>query len=404
MKKAFSITIGVCLTVLGAGDCRAQVSDDVVKLGVLTDMNSVYADAVGAGSIVAARMAIEDFGGTVLGKPIELLSADHQNKPDVGSSIARQWFDSGKVDAIVDVPTSSVALAVQQIARDKKRIALLSGPASSDLTGKSCSPYTVHWTYDTYALAKGTGTSVTKQGGDSWFFITADYAFGHSLERDTTKAIERNGGKVLGSVRSPLNTPDFSSFLLRAQASKSKVVGLALAGNDVTNAIKQASEFGLTSSGQRLAGLLLFLTDVHSLGLQTAQGLTITVPFYWDMNEKTRAFAKRFMAKHKGAAPDFAQAGVYGATMFYLQAIKAAGTDDPDKVMAKMRETPVSDFMTTNGQLREDGRVVRDMYLAEVKKPSESSGPWDLLKIVATIPGNEAVRPLEESECPLVKK
>ncbi|MEY9178868.1 branched-chain amino acid transport system substrate-binding protein [Bradyrhizobium sp. USDA 326] len=392
------------MAILAVSDSSAQVSDGVVKLGVLTDMSSVYADALGKGSVVAAQMAIDDFGGTVLGKPIELVFADHQNKPDVGSSTVRQWFDSEKVDTVIDVATSSVALAVQQIARDKKRIALMSGPASSDLTGKSCSPYTVHWTYDTYALAKGTGTAVTKQGGDSWFFVTADYAFGQALERDTTKAVEANGGKILGSVRSPLNSPDFSSFLLRAQASKARVVGFALAGNDVTNAIKQASEFGLVSSGRHLAGLLLFLADVHALGLQTAQGLTITVPFYWDMNDETRAFAKRFMARHNGSAPDFAQAGVYGATLFYLQAIKEAGTDDPDEVMAKMREMPINDFMTKNGRLREDGRVVRDMYLAQVKKPSDSSGSWDLLKILDTIPAKDAFRSLEESECPLVKK
>ncbi len=383
---------------------HAQVSDDVVKVGVLTDMNSLYADAMGPGSVVAARMAIEDFGGTVLGKKIELVSADHQNKPDIGGSIARQWIDTEKVDVIVDVPTSSVALAVQQIAREKKRITLMSGPASSDITGKFCSPYNVHWTYDTYALAKGTGTNVTKQGGSTWYFVTADYAFGQALERDTTKAVEQNGGSVIGSVRSPLNSADFSSFLLRAQASKAKVVGLALAGSDVSNAVKQAAEFGLVASGQRLAGLLLFLTDVKSLGLSTAQGLTITVPFYWDMNDETRAFAKRFMERHKGAAPDYAQAGVYSAVTGYLKAIKDAGTDDPDQVMAKLRATPINDFMTKNGKIREDGRLVRDFYLTEVKKPSESKGPWDLLKVIATIPGEEAVRPLSESECPAVKK
>lgn len=403
MKRALAVATGLCATFLGVGASQAQISDGVVKLGVLTDMSSVYADATGQGSVVAAQMAVEDFGGTVLGKRIEVISADHQNKPDVGVAIARKWIDSEKVDALVGLSTSSVALAVSQVAREKKRIALMSAPASSDITGKFCSPYTVHWTYDTYALAKGTGTAVTKQGGDSWFFITADYAFGHALERDTTTAVEKNGGKVLGAVRAPLNTPDYSSFLLQAQASKAKVVGLAMAGNDVTNAIKQSAEFGISKS-QRLAGLLLFLSDVHSLGLKTAEGLTITVPFYWDMNDRTRAFAKRFMAKHNGAAPDFPQAGVYGATMFYLQAIKAAGTDDPDKVMAKMRETPINDFMTKNGHLRKDGRVVRDMYLAEVKKPSESSGPWDLLKILSTIPAEQAVRPLAESECPLVKK
>jgi branched-chain amino acid transport system substrate-binding protein len=382
----------------------AQVSDDVVKLGVLTDMTGLYADFSGKGSLLAAQMAVEDFGGKVLGKPIEVISADHQNKPDVGVAIARKWIDTEKVDAIVDLATSSVALAVLEVMKERKRVALLSGSASSDITGKACTPYTVHWTYDTYSLAHGTGTAVTKQGGDSWFFMTADYAFGYALERDTGAAVKSAGGSVVGSVHMPLNSTDFSSFLLRAQASKAKVIGLATGGGDTINALKQATEFGMTTGAQTFAGLLIYITDIHALGLEAAKGLTLTTPFYWDQNDETRQFAKRFMSRNNGTAPTEVQAGVYGETLFYLKAIAASGTDNADTVMSMMRKTPINDFMTKNGVLREDGRVVRDMYLAQVKSPKESKYPWDYMSIVATIPGNDAFRPLSESECPLVKK
>jgi len=388
--------------VLAASAAQAQISDNVVKIGVLNDMSSLYADVGGPGSVAAAKMAVEDFGGTVLGKPIEVIFADHQNKPDVGANIARQWIDTEKVDTIVDVPTSSVALAVQQVTKEKKRIFLMSGPASSDLTGKSCSPYGVAWTYDTYMLANGTGTALTKAGGDTWFFLTSDYAFGHALERDTGEAVKAAGGKVLGAVRHPLNNADFSSFLLQAQASKAKVIGLANAGGDTINSIKQASEFGIVAGGQKLAGLLVFITDVHSLGLKVANGLVITGSFYWDLNDQTRAWSKKFFAK-TGKMPTMTQAGVYSEIMFYLNAIKAVGTDDADKVMAKMRDTPINDFMTKNGKLRIDGRVVRDAYLFEVKKPEESKGPWDYYKVIATIPSDQVTRPLKDGGCDLVK-
>jgi branched-chain amino acid transport system substrate-binding protein len=348
-------------------------------------------------------MAVEDFGGKVLGAPIEIVSGDHQNKPDIGAGFARKWIDTDHVDAIVDVPTSSVALAIQEVTREKKRLFLMSGPASSDLTGKACSPYGIQWTYDTYALAHGTGGALVKQGGDSWFFITADYAFGHALERDTGEAVKAAGGKVLGAVRAPLNTPDFSSFLLQAQASKAKVIGLANAGGDTINSIKQASEFGITAGGQKLAGLLVFLTDVHSLGLKTAQGLTITSAWYWDKDDASRAFAKRFMPRNPtGMPPTYTQAGVYTEVAQYLKAIQAAGTDDADKVVAELRKMKINDFMTKDGWLREDGRVMRDMYLEEVKSPAESKYPYDYFKILATIPADQAFRPLKDGGCPLV--
>jgi branched-chain amino acid transport system substrate-binding protein len=376
-----------------------------VKLGILNDMSSLYSDIAGPKSVAAARMAIADFGGTVLGKKIEIVFADHQNKPDVGSGIARRWIDEEGVDTIVDVPNSGVALAIQALTKEKKRVFLMSGPASSALTGASCSPYGVHWTYDTYALGRGTGGAMVKQGGKTWFFITADYAFGYALEKDATDAIKAEGGKVLGGVRAPLNTSDFSSFLLQAQASKAQVIGLANAGGDTINSIKQAAEFGIVSGGQKLAGLLVFLTDVHSLGLKTAQGLVITTAYYWDMNDETRAFSNRFMKEpeSKGMPPTFTVAGVYTEVMHYLKAIKAAGTDNADAVMAKMREIPINDFMVKNGTLRIDGRVMRDMYLAQVKSPAESKYPFDYYKILATVPRNEAYRPLKEGGCPLVK-
>ena len=395
--------IASAAAVLGlAAPAAAEISGDAVKLGVLNDMSSLYADISGAGSVEAARMAIADFGGAVNGKKIELISADHQNKPDVGSAIANQWFDNDGVDAIVDVPTSSVALAVQQIARTKGKVFLISGAASSDLTGKACSPTSVHWTYDTVALANGTGSPVVKAGGDTWFFLTADYAFGHALERDTARVVEANGGKVLGKVRAPLNTADFSSFLLQAQASKAKIIGLANAGGDTINSIKQAGEFGVVEGGQKLAGLLVFITDIHSLGLPAAHGLQLTEAFYWDQNDQTRVWSKRFFDKMK-RQPSMVQAGVYGAVTHYLSAIKATGSDDGLTVVKQMKDTPVNDFMTKNGKIREDGRLVRDMYLFEVKAPSESKGAWDYYKQIAVIPGEEAFKLPGPNECPLVK-
>jgi len=384
---------------------RAQISGNVVKLGVLTDQSGLYADNTGPGSVRAAKMAVDDFGGRVLGKPIEVLSADHQNQADVGAGIARRWIDEEGVDTIVDVPTSSVALAVQGITREKNRVFLMSGPATSDLTGKACSPLGIHWTYDTYALAHGTGGALVKQGGDTWFFLTADYAFGLALERDTAEAVKAAGGKVLGAVRHPLNTSDFSSFLLQAQASKAKVIGLANAGGDSINSIKQAAEFGIVAGGQKLAGLLVQLSDVHAVGLKTAQGLTVTSAYYWDMNDGTRAFAKRFMAfpESKGIPPSFVHAGVYTEVMHYLKAIQAAGTDEATAVVKKMREIPINDFMVKNGSIRIDGRVMRDMYLLQVKSPDESKYPFDYFKILATIPRDEAFRPMKDGGCPLVK-
>ena len=401
MKRLLGLTAVACI--LSCGTAWAQVSDGVVKLGVLNDMSGLYADVSGKGGVVAAQMAAEDFGGKVLGAPIEIIGGDHQNKPDVGAGLARQWIDTDHVDAIVDVPTSSVALAIQEVTREKKRIFLMSGPASSDLTGKACSPYGIHWTYDTYALAHGTGGALVKQGGDSWFFITADYAFGHALERDTGDAVKAAGGKVLGAVNAPLNTQDFSSFLLQAQASKAKVIGLANAGGDTINSIKQASEFGIVAGGQKLAGLLVFLSDIHSLGLKIAQGLTITSAWYWDKDDASRTFAKRFIPRNPtGLPPTYIQAGIYTEVTFYLKAIQAAGTDDADKVVAQMRKMKINDFMTKDGWIREDGRVMRDMYLEEVKSPAESKYPFDYLKILATIPPDQAFRPPKEGNCPLV--
>ena len=396
---AAAVTASAALSILAA---QAQISDDVVKIGVMNDMSGLYADLGGQGSVEAARLAIADFGGTVNGKKIELVSADHQNKPDVGGAIARQWYDNDGVDVIVDVPTSSVALAVQDVARERKKVFLISGAASSDLTGKACSVTGIHWTYDTVALANGTGSAVVKAGGDSWFFITADYAFGHALERDTAAVVTASGGKVLGSVKVPLNTPDFSSYLLQAQASKAKIVGLANAGGDTINSIKQAAEFGLVEGGQKLAGLLVFVTDINSLGLKTANGLQLTEAFYWDQNDETRAWSKRFMEKINHQ-PTMVRAGVYGAIMHYLNEIKVTGSDDGLTVVKKMKETPVNDFMTKNGKIQESGRLIRDMYLFEVKKPAESKGPWDYYKQIATIPGEQAFKRPGGNECPLVK-
>jgi branched-chain amino acid transport system substrate-binding protein len=335
---------------------------------------------------------------------VDIVSADHQNKADVGSGIARQWLDAEKVDVIMDVPNSAVALAVNQIVKEKGKALLVSGAASSDLTGKACSPNTVHWTYDTWALANGTGSAIVKTGGDTWFFLTADYAFGHALERDTEAVVVKNGGKVLGKVRHPLNTADFSSFLLQAQSSKAKIVGLANAGGDTTNSIKQAAEFGIVKGGQSLAGLLVFITDVHALGLPTAQGLIFTEAFYWDMNDKTRAFSKRFAELDRGIHPTMIHAGVYAATLHYLKAVEALKSDDGTKVIAKMKETPTDDVLFGKGTIRADGRKLHPMYLFEVKKPSESKAPWDYYKTRATIPVEQAFRPIDQGDCPLVKK
>ncbi len=382
---------------------NAQISDDVVKLGVLTDMSSLYADATGKGSVAAVEMAVADYGGKVKGKPIQVVVADHQNKPDVGVSIARNWYDNDKVDAILDVPTSSVALPISALTREKNKIHINSGGGSSDITGTACSPNTVHWTYDTYALSNVAGKAMVKRGEDTWFFVTADYAFGMALQRDAANVVKETGGKVLGDVRHPLNSSDFSSFLLQAQASKAKVIGLANAGGDTINAIKQAAEFGLTKSGQRLSPLLAFVTDIDSVGLETAQGLLLAEAFYWDLNDDTRAFAKRFMERTK-RVPTSAQAGVYSSVTHYLQAVKAAGTTDAAAVMKVMKETPINDMFAKNGRIREDGRMVHDMYLFEVKKPSESKGRWDDYKLLATVPGDQAFQPLADSRCPLVKK
>ena len=403
MKRSLLALAASAALASTAGLAQAQVSDGVIKIGVLTDMSSLYTDLSGKGSELAARMAIEDFGAARKGMKVEIVSADHQNKPDVGSSIARQWYDVDKVDAIVDTPNSGVALAVNQLTREKGKAFLVSGAASADLTGKACSPNTIHWTYDTWMLANGTGNAIVKTGGDSWFFLTADYAFGHALERDTEAVVLKNGAKVLGKVRHPLNTQDFSSFLLQAQASKAKIVGLANAGGDTTNAIKQASEFGIVKGGQNLAGLLVFITDVHALGLPAAQGLIFTETFYWDANDANRAFAKRFSTANRGIHPTMIHAGVYSAVLHYLKAIEAGNTDDGTKTIAKMKEMPTDDPLFGKGSIRADGRKIHPAYLVEVKKPAESKGPWDYHRVRATIPADQAFRPMAEGGCPLVR-
>jgi branched-chain amino acid transport system substrate-binding protein len=382
---------------------RAQISDNTVKIGVLADMSGLYSDLSGIGSVVATQMAVEDFGRTLPGKKIEVVSADHQNKPDIGANVARQWIDQHGVDVIVDVPVSSVAFAVQQIAKERNRALLISSSGSSDLTGTSCSPTSVHWTYDTYALAQTAGKAMMQQGGDSWFFITADYAFGHALERDTTAIIKANGGTVLGAIRHPQDTPDLSSFLLRAQSSKAKVIGLANAGGDTINSIKQANEFGILRDGQKMIGLLTYISDVHGIGLQSAKGLVLASAFYWDLTEETRSWTKRFMERSK-KIPTMANAGAYGATLHYLKAIKEAGTDEAQAVVRKMKEIPVNDFFTKDGSVREDGRVIRNMYLFQVKSPQESMYPYDYYKLLNTVPGEQAFRPLSEGGCPMVAK
>ncbi|RFB80279.1 ABC transporter substrate-binding protein [Methylovirgula sp. 4M-Z18] len=402
LRVAMSVTAALLLFCTGA-----MAQDKNVKIGNLTDMSGLYKDLGGPGSTVAVQLAIQDSGLEAKGWKIDVVSADHQNKPDIGTNIARKWFDDEKVDAIVDVPNSGVALAVSAVTKEKNGVFLASGPASSDLTGKACNANTIHWTYDTYALANTTGKAVVKAGGDTWFFITADYAFGHALERDTGAVVTASGGKILGDVQHPLNTSDFSSYLLQAQSSGAKVIGLANAGGDTTNSIKQAAEFGIQSGGQRLAALLLFISDVNALGLNTAQGLTFTSAFYWDMNDQTRAFSDRFskLMPHS-EKPTMVQAGVYSATLHYLKALDALGGNPHDgaKVVAKMKEMPTDDPLFGKGTVRADGRKIHPVYLFEVKKPAESKYPWDYYKLLATVPADEAFRPLSESECPLVKK
>ena len=398
------ILAGVALGVLLASPALAQ--QKTIKLGVLTDMSGPYADVGGVGSVLAAQIAVEDSGLAAKGWKIDIVSADHQNKVDIASNIAREWFDKGQADVILDSLNSGVALAVSQVVKEKNKVFLVSGAATSDLSGKSCTPNMIHWTYDTYAMANGTGKALTKAGGDSWFFVTADYAFGKALERDTTAVVIANGGKVLGDVMAPLNNADFSSQLLQAQASKAKVIGLANAGADAANSIKQAGEFGVTQGGQKLAALLIFLSDVHALGLNTAQGLEFTETYYWDMNDQTRAFADRFSKRSKnGAKPDMVPAGVYSSVVHYLKAVEALGpTADGAAVVAKMKSMPTEDQAFGKGYIREDGRKIHPAYLLQIKKPAESKYPWDYARIVATIPAEEAFRPLAQSECPLVKK
>lgn len=387
-----------------AGSASAQMSDGVIKIGVMNDQSGLYADVTGPGSTWAAKKAVEDFCKATKCEKIEVVVADHQNKPDIGSNVARQWLDVDKVDVIVDVPTSSVALAINNITKEKNKVFLNSGAATSDLTGKACSPNTVHWTYDTWALANGTGNAIVKTGGDSWFFITADYAFGHALERDTEAVVLKSGGKVVGKVRSPFPAQDFSSFLLQAQASKAKIIGLANAGGDTINSIKQAAEFGIVGGGQNLAGLLVFISDVHALSLKTAQGLIFTEAWYWDQNDNNRAFAKEFGAANKGNMPTMVQAGVYSAVTHYLKAVHELKSDaDGAAVVAKMKSMPTDDKLFGKGTIRSDGRKIHDMYLFEVKKPAESKGPWDYYKQRAVIPAAEAFRPEKDGGCPLVK-
>ena len=403
MKFPVKTTLASLLIAIGM-NASAQISDGIVKIGVLNDMSGLYADITGPGSVVAAKMAVEDYlKSTKSHLKVEVVSADHQNKPDIGSNIARQWYDTDKVDMIIDVPTSSVALAISQVSREKGKLHVNTGAATADLTGKACSPNTIHWLYDTWMLANGTGKAVVQHGGNSWFFLTADYAFGQALERDTEAVVLKNGGKVLGKVRHPLSTQDFSSFLLQAQASKAKVIGLANAGGDTTNAIKQAYEFGIVKGGQTMAGLLVFLTDIHALGLEKAQGLYLTETFYWDLNDQTRAWSKRFAALHGGKYPSMDQAGVYSGVLHYLKAVDAAKTDDGTKVAQKMKDLPTDDVLFGKGTVRKDGRKLHPAYLFEVKKPAESKGPYDYYKLLATIPADQAFRPMSEGDCPLVK-
>jgi branched-chain amino acid transport system substrate-binding protein len=405
MRRSVKVLAAVAALCAGTGLAQAQYSDGIIKLGVMNDQSGLYSDLSGQGSVWAAKKAVEDFcKSTKCHDKIEVVFADHQNKPDVGSNIVRQWFDVDQVDVVVDVPTSSVALAVNNITKEKNKVFLVSGAASSDLTGKACTPNTVHWTYDTWALANGTGNAIVKTGGDTWFFLTADYAFGHALERDTSAVVEKSGGKVVGKVRHPFPGQDFSSFLLQAQQSKAKIIGLANAGSDTTNAIKQAAEFGIVQGGQNLAGLLVFITDVHALGLKTAQGLVLTEAWYWDQTDNNRAFSKEFAAANKGNMPTMVQAGVYSSVIHYLKAVHELKADaDGAAVVAKMKATPTDDKLFGKGSIRVDGRKIHPMYLFEVKKPEESKGPWDYYKVRATIPADQAFRPLADGGCPLVK-
>jgi branched-chain amino acid transport system substrate-binding protein len=406
MNTRFSaVLLGAALACAAGGAAFAQ--DKTIKIGVLTDNSGLYSDLGGAGSTLAAQMAVEDSGLSSKGWKIDIISADHQNKPDIATNIARQWIDVDKVDIFMDVLNSGVALAVNNLVREKNSVMINTGAATSDLTNAQCSPNTVHWVYDTYMLANSTGQALVKAGGDTWYFLTADYAFGAALERDTTAVVVKAGGKVIGGVKHPLNTADFSSFLLQAQASKAKIVGMANAGGDTTNTIKQASEFGIVAGGQKLAGLLLFITDVHSLGLKVAQGLNFTETFYWDMNEGTRAFSKRFSGRMKNKAqPSMVQAGVYSGLVHYLKTLDGMGGNPRDgaKVVAKMKEMPTDDALFGQGSIRADGRKIHPAYLFEVKKPEESRGPWDYYKLIGTTPGDQAFRPLSESACPLLKK
>ena len=394
--------LGLTAALLLSGTALAQLSGDAVRIGVLTDMNGNLSALSGKGSVVAAQMAVDDFGGQVLGKKIELLSADHQNKPDIGSQVANKWFDIDGVDMIVDAPNSAVALAVQGIAKDKNRVFIASAGGTAALTGKDCSPTGIHWTWDTYAAAASTGRAIVEDGGKSWFFLTADYAFGHAMEADVARIVNAQGGKVAGGVRHPTNTSDFSSFLLQAQASGADVIALANGGSDTSNSIKQAQEFGLTKK-MKMAALAIFITDVHAIGPQAAQGLLLTTAFYWDRTPESRAWSKRFFEKH-GAMPTMSQAGVYSAVTHYLNAIAAAKTDDAMPVVAKMKQTPINDMFATGGKIRDDGRMVHDMYLVQVKTPGEVKQPWDYYKVLRTVKGDDAFRPLSESDCPLVKK
>jgi branched-chain amino acid transport system substrate-binding protein len=404
-NKISALLLGTALTLASASLAAAQ--DKNVKIGVLSDQSGLYADLGGPGSTLAAQMAVEDSGLTAKGWKIDIISGDHQNKPDIGTTIARQWFDVEKVDSIVDVPNSGVALAVNNVVKEKNGVYINSGAASSDLTNAQCSPNTVHWTYDTYMLAHTTGQALVKAGGDTWFFLTADYAFGAALERDTTAVITANGGKVVGGVKHPLNTSDFSSFLLQAQSSKAKIIGLANAGGDTTNSIKQAAEFGIVKGGQKLAALLLFITDVKAIGLETAQGLNFTETFYWDLNDQTRAFSKKFAARMKNSAPPtMVQAGVYSGLLHYFKALEALGGNPHDgiKVVEKMKSMPTDDALFGKGSIEPNGRTIHSAYLFEVKKPSESKAPWDFYKLVGTVPGDQAFTPLDKSTCALLKK
>jgi branched-chain amino acid transport system substrate-binding protein len=403
MMQRFWLVLLITLSVgLSGGVAKAQISDDVVKIGVLTDLSGPASTPTGQGSVAAAEMAVEDFGGSVLGKPIQVISANHQIKPDIAAGIAREWYDRNQVDLIVDVPVSAVGLAVQSVANERKKLFITHSTGTADFHGKFCSPYAIQWVFDTHALAVGTAQEVVKRGGNTWFFLTADYAFGHSLEHEASEVIEQNGGKVLGAVRHPFATPDLSSFILQAQASKAKIIGIASGPPDNVNAIKLGGEFGIFKGGQQMAGLLVVITDVNALGLKAAQGLLLTTSFYWDMDDKTREWSKRFFAK-VNRMPTMWQAGVYSSIMHYLDAVKATGTDDPLKVTAKMREAPIEDFFARNGKLRDDNLMVHDLILVQVKSPAESKYPWDYYKILTHIPGEQAFGPPNPA-CPMVKQ